>query len=235
MTMAMLQGFTNRRSGRLLALLFVAMIVALSVLGFLQYRWISEAGNATELQLRENLEVSTSGFQQDFEDQLRRITTAFRQSQSNRSDNDIARQFQLDYETWAAASPFARLLEQAFLMRSTVAGRTELFRMDTQAAGLQHVEWSAALSPLQDSFSRGGPDRLLTFLNAAAIPALVIPLTPLRGERGQMPPPRERGFGPPPRGGPPFGGAPRGGPPPPPQPTAWIVLRLNRDFFQSRF
>ena len=59
-----------QRSVKSLVLFFSVMTVVLSLLAFLQYRWISEVGDAEERRLKENLNLSTSRFADDFQETI---------------------------------------------------------------------------------------------------------------------------------------------------------------------
>src|SRR5215467_15124885 len=97
----MLKRLTDQRSSSLLTLLLGVMIAVLLVLGFLQYRWISEAGDAAERQLRENLDTSVRGFSQEFQEQLQRLGAEFRQPRSPEStDRNVIEQFRKDQTNW---------------------------------------------------------------------------------------------------------------------------------------
>ena len=234
----MLKRLANQRSGRLLAFLFAAMIAALLVLGLLQYRWISEAADSTERQLRDNLDVSVSGFTQDFQDQVQRIGNRFRLPPSpDLSERDIAEQFRRSEENWNADAAFPDLLHDAFIVKAgTNPDKPVLLRFDSPGDQFQPVEWPSELGRLSETFRPGLP-RPSPQTFTASIPALVFPLSG---------PPPNRGGAPRGRGGfSPFPGLRRGPPPPgrmpdgpPPERRSenndWVILRLNRDVLQNK-
>src|SRR6516162_1712729 len=152
----MLKRLTDQRSSSLLTLLLGVMIAVLLVLGFLQYRWISEAGDAAERQLRENLDVSVKGFAQEFQEQLQRLGAEFRRPRSpDSTDHDVIEEFRKDQASWSATAAFPELLENAFLVKANEDGKPTLLHFDVQGDQLQSVEWPSDLAPLTQKFRSG--------------------------------------------------------------------------------
>src|SRR5580698_9400233 len=97
----MFKPLSRQRSTRSLVLFFGLMTAVLSLLAFLQYRWITEVGDAEERRLQENLNLSTSRFADEFQGQFRQLAAAFRPPGSSNS-GDIVSQYLQGYEEWTA-------------------------------------------------------------------------------------------------------------------------------------
>ena len=163
----------------------VVLIVLLTALGTLQYRWLGEVSEAERARMRESLRARATDFTRDFDRELTRIYLAFHME----SDAFEARP--------AAALAGAReraqrgvaagIVKDVFLVEGDEASGVALKRLDASSRTLTPAEWPPALeawrrrSEHDVPFGRGPvPPIFLSDAVDASIPALVIPVPRIR-------------------------------------------------------
>jgi signal transduction histidine kinase len=214
-------------TGWLRVLLAGTLLVALAVLGTLQYRWIGDLSAAEEQRLRGALDSGARHVAEDVDREIGRLGGTFRDAST--SADDIARSLR----QWTASARGEQLLEGVYVTRGrgTEMPPLQVLKTAPNKAWLVDVGWPADMMPIAQALihkREGERKRVPQFFQS--IPALCIPARneeppPPRERRGPPPPPREGEFGMPPQ--PPPEGEPlrpRNGPPP------LLVLKINRDY-----
>ena len=173
------------------------MTVALSLLAFLQYRWITEVSDAEEQRLQDNLNSSTTRFADEFQEQLRQLAAAFRPTGSNADADaavDIVGQYQRSVDAWTAAASYPELLQDGFLLRAGESQGPQILQINTKEKRFDPVDWPDDFASLRSAAAHAVPGRPMPRFSAENIPAIVIPLAPPRPESGPgRPPPRNDG------------------------------------------
>jgi len=169
-----------------------ALLLALVLLGTLQYRWVGQVGEAERARLQAGARARVEQLAQDFD---REVTRAFALLQM---DEDMlgaegGERYAARYERWASRTEHPGLVEAVYVVKEE-DGTPVLRRFDKTSRAFVAAEWPPAFSTLrariEGTDGPGGPDRAdgprgPFGVVADDVPALVSPIfspEPLPGE-----------------------------------------------------
>jgi signal transduction histidine kinase len=207
----------TRRIPNTSLLILFGMATVLGVLAVLQYSWITQISEAEENRQKESLDVATVRFVEDFESELRLLFPSRRPGppQFNRPADPLE-QMTRQYDQWISASRHPTLLQDLFLAKVIGPDDVQLFHFNPDKRDLESAEWPPEFSEFRRSPRGRGPAfSVVEHIPAFSFPVMRSPGAPGSGEFGR---PRDREF---------YG--------PPPGPTAWEIVRLNRKVFDDTF
>jgi signal transduction histidine kinase len=150
----------------------VVLLLALGLLGWLQYRWLREVAEAQRNRMRADAAARASAAAQDFD---REITRAFLMlpvdavAVASRDAGGYADR----YEEFRRAARWPGLVRDVFVVEAAHGGRRALLRFSPQNRRLEPAEWPAELQPVRERVEKGAG--LLPSI-AAEVPALMVPV-----------------------------------------------------------
>jgi signal transduction histidine kinase len=153
---------------RRLWLLAAALLLALGLLGALQYRWLREVADAQRSRMQADATARVTALARDFD---REITRAFLMLPMEVSGDGTA--YAARYEDFRRAARWPGIVRDVFV-RDPGTGE-ELRRYSPEERRLVPVDWPADLAPLRARVAREPELGLLPSV-AADIPALLIPM-----------------------------------------------------------
>lgn len=213
------------RASRMSLVVALTLLALLVVLGTLQYRWLSQIGEAERERTLARMQSAASRFAMDFDRELTRAFAAFVPRPPRGWDDLVMAQ---RFARWEQEALVPDLVRSVFLARSTDGRRFALSLLDRETGQLAATAWPADLHDLRDRLEHAHdpasrPPGLLRpgrpVILAADVPALVARLP--------LPPPETtepRGFG-----SPLFGLAP-----PAIAERGFIVIWLDRGSIQAK-
>lgn len=146
-----------------------ALLAALLVLAFLQYRWIAQLGDAEKARAQARLEEASRAFCDDLDRELDRALAfsvappAPGGGEAGLVSERLAR--------WKESALFPQLVSEVYLAKGDGEGRISLFRLDSAKRQTLPCDWPAALEPLRRQLpERPGPPL------RPDLPAIVVPL-----------------------------------------------------------
>jgi signal transduction histidine kinase len=162
----------------------VALVVLVSALGALQYRWVGQVSERERDQRRQSLERRARDFAGDFDREIGRAYQLFRPEAGFLPGNPD--RFVRQYDEWRSSSAYPGLVKTAYF--AEVAGTDFLLhRFDPAARAFEAMPWPDALQPIRTRLATlhtsplpEGP-AAPTFVALAAspvmanVPALLIP------------------------------------------------------------
>ena len=207
-------------------LILCGVAIVLVTLAILQYRWITQISEAEEKRQKENLEIATTRFAEDFSGEFRLLFPNRRPGPPEFGPDDPAGQLARQYDQWMSGSRYPALLQDLYAAEVAEPGVVNLSRFNPQTRNLEPVEWPSEFSEFHRNAvaesvlrggRRGGPrGRGLESWGLEHIPALSFAMLRLQG------PPQ-------------FGGPRGGGFGPLPVPSGWEIIRLDRKTFRETF
>jgi signal transduction histidine kinase len=159
------------------------LLVLLSVLATLQYRWLGQVAEAERARLQAGARTRVERLADDFDREVTRAYAWLRVDSDMLGEGGGAR-YADRYERWSARTEHAGLVAGVFVAERA-GGQARLRRFDTGAREFVEAEWSVELQPIRDMFSRGGEGWLGAERGGPRppiggvveeIPALVIPM-----------------------------------------------------------
>ena len=146
-----------------------ALLAALLVLAFLQYRWIAQLGDAEKARAHSRLEEASRAFCDDLDRELERALALCNAPLAQPGDE--ARFVSARLNRWKESALFPQLVSDVFLAREDGEGRVALFRIDPLKGEAIPCDWPASLEPLRRRLpAHPGP------LLQPDLPAIVVPL-----------------------------------------------------------
>ncbi len=131
-------------TGRATFCLAAAAGAALIALGWLQYRWIGQLGEAGQERMKTRLNVSLARFSEEFQRALARPLSSLT-GEADATPGDFAR----NWQRWSATEPDAALVRAAFISQGGPNGTGELRRLDPLTGSFQAVPWPPELERLR--------------------------------------------------------------------------------------
>ena len=153
---------------RRLGLLAAALLLALGLLGALQYRWLREVADAQRSRMRADASARATALAQDFD---REITRAFLMLPMDVSRDGTV--YAARYEDFRRAARWPGIVRGVFVREPGPGGG--LLRFSPEERRLVPVDWPADLAPLRERLAREPELGLLPSV-AADIPALLVPM-----------------------------------------------------------
>lgn len=138
--------------------LLALIVVLLTALMALQYRWIGELSDFQHQQKQRALRTSTERFVRDLEGELERVWYTFHVRRGRSAGEEIVDEL----GEWRASFEFPELVAEAYWVRETrdaSAGglapdrRFDLQRVSLEDGGFEPLDWPAWLSPLLEPLS----------------------------------------------------------------------------------
>lgn len=146
-----------------------ALLAALLVLAFLQYRWIAQLGDAEKVRAEARLEEASRAFCDDLDRELDRALAFC--SGPPAPGGDEAALVSARVARWKESALFPQLVSDVFVAKGNGEGRLALFRVDPLTGEALPCDWPPSLEPLRSQL----PDRPGPPLRPD-IPAIVVPL-----------------------------------------------------------
>ena len=171
-----LAGLTNQpyaanmagiRSGSHKPLLLIALMAAIViVLAVVQYEWSIRVSRAEHDRMQRALDTSVRQFREDFNRELRRLTSGLQSGSFGFSD-DAASVYARGYEDWRQRSNYPGLVRSVFLSTANEDDGTRLLRLNTDSGAFEPADWPEHLRDLQGTLT--GPPRTPDGLTRLAI------------------------------------------------------------------
>src|SRR5258707_5207772 len=186
---------TRAKASRSLLFGTAALVVLLSILASLQYRWLGQISEADQARMRAGDAARAGRFARDFD---REITRAFLwlqvDSAALRSRDFSA--FAERYRAWVQGSGHPALVKDVYVAEG--AGQT-LLRFDAATGSFASAEWPAGLLPIRERLREaeraaesspngprpGGPHHGPFDVVDAETSALVAPLLEIQGSKAR--------------------------------------------------
>ncbi|HEX6738351.1 MAG TPA: hypothetical protein VF310_08775, partial [Vicinamibacteria bacterium] len=150
-----------------------ALLLALALLGALQYRWLREVADGQRRRMRADAAARAAAAAQDFD---REITRAFLLLPLDGTAllTRNARAYAARLEEYRSSSRWPGLVRDVFARTAPSAGGT-LLRFSPEEQRLVPSEWPAELEPLRAALE-GRPGAAPAPMLAADVPALLLPV-----------------------------------------------------------
>src|SRR5436190_7836134 len=130
--MANMSSRLKYRSGRRIpgasSLILCGVAIVLVTLAILQYRWITQISEAKEKRQKENLEIATTRFAQDFSGEFRLLFPNRRPGPAEFGPEHPAVQLARQYDQWMSGSRYPALLQDLFVADVVEPGVVNLSR-----------------------------------------------------------------------------------------------------------
>lgn len=177
-----------RRKPSLLLLLVATLVALLGLLATLQYRWLGQVSRGERERMQASLRAGATRFGQDFNREMTRAFLNFQLDKESLSDKAGAA-YAERYDNWRTTAPYPRLVSEVFLVEVDKRGTLGLSRFNREASAFESHEWPAEFARLRERFEQGNRSytsqptaeiEIQLAPIAEEIPALVIPVMPLR-------------------------------------------------------
>ena len=122
------------------------LVVLVTALGVLQYRWVGQVSERERDQLRQSLDRRAREFADDFDREISRAYQSFAPDYGFTPAN--AERFAKQYEEWQASAPFAGLLKNGYCAEATGDTYT-LHRYNPATRQFEKTSWPDALVPVR--------------------------------------------------------------------------------------
>ena len=185
---------TRTANDRGLWLTLSALTVLVVVLGVLQYRWVSEIGEAETQRRQAQLERAASRFVGAFDREVGALLTTFLRRQPGRSaEADPRARLREGLAAWRSHE-HAGLVSQVLLATPSPSGEVRLEACAPNEDAFHEVPWTPELEPVRRRLheARGGPGPFFFRPRGLLDPPLAL-LFPIVAARDEGPPPREPG------------------------------------------
>jgi signal transduction histidine kinase len=146
----------SRRVLPLSVLLPLALLVLVTSLAVLQYRWVGAVSIAERDEMRQLLEHRAREFANDFDRELTRTYVAF-QTAAERVDPGHPEAFATRFEAWRSASAFPKLVKAVYFAREREGGGHDLRRYDPDARHFEAADWPENLAPVRRQLTATPP------------------------------------------------------------------------------
>jgi signal transduction histidine kinase len=185
---------TRTATDRGLWLTLFALTVLLVVLGVLQYRWVSEIGEAEGQRRQAQLERAASRFVRAFDRALGGLLTTFGRPRPGQPAEAEPRIRLLEGLAAWRTNEHAGLVSQVLLATPSATGEMRLEACAANENAFHEVPWTPDLEPVRQWLqgARGGPARFFIRPRTLLDPPPVLAF-PMVAARDEGPPPREPG------------------------------------------
>jgi two-component system sensor histidine kinase SenX3 len=129
--------------------LVLGLVVALILLGFLQYHSSRQLSNATSDQMKMNLHGSLMNLRRGVENELSPIFRALQPASRSEGGDELA-DYVAGYSQWRSGASHPALISDVMVWHADDRGASSLMRLDTQKSEFQPSEWPTELSPLHE-------------------------------------------------------------------------------------
>ncbi len=153
-------------------LILAAVMLALVLLGWFQYRWLDEASRAEQERMRAGLQVAAQNIGESFDRELARAYLSFQIDAATLRDNDW-RQFAARYERWRETAPHPDMVAGLLLVEVDQIGGLTLYRFDPALERFEQQSWPANMVDLWRRLE------LAYRASTTASPAAALPLNPV--------------------------------------------------------
>jgi signal transduction histidine kinase len=153
-------------------LILAAVMPALLVLGWLQYRWLDEASRAEQERVRAGLRVAAQNIGEAFDRELARAYLSFQIDAATLRDNDW-RHFAARYDRWRETAPYPDMVAGLLLVEVDQIGGLTLYRFDPALERFEQQHWPADMVDLWRRLE------LAYRAPTTASPAAALPLDPV--------------------------------------------------------
>lgn len=158
------------------------LVVLLSVLATLQYRWLGQVAEAERARLQAGARTRVEQFSDGFDREVTRAYAGLRVDADMLGEGGGSR-FAARHETWSARTEYPGLVAAVYVAEPA-ADEVRLRRFDTAARAFVDAPWPAELEPVKAAMSRperGGPGAERAGPRAPGfavedVPALMIPI-----------------------------------------------------------
>jgi len=165
----------------------IALVVLITALGFLQYRWVGQVSERERDQLRQSLDRRARDFAADFDREIGRAYQIFTPEPGFQPAS--ADRFARQHDEWQTASPFPGLLKTAYFAQA-IDGDFSLFRFVPATRTFEAAAWPDALEPARERLKAthapalpqmAGGANIIAFAVAPMLPAIPAILIPASG------------------------------------------------------
>ena len=131
------------------------MLILLSVLATLQYRWLNRVSLGEQKLMQTNLEVKTRGFCGEFDREITRAYSNFKLNSQTPLGENLNNLYAERFDKWVKTSPHPQLVKNIFLSKAVDDGETfNLQRFNEMTREFEQVEWTTELGNLRERFER---------------------------------------------------------------------------------
>jgi signal transduction histidine kinase len=164
----------------------IALVVLVTALGILQYRWVGQVSERERDQLRQSLDRRAREFADDFDREIGRAYQAFATESGLLPANTD--RFARQYAEWQSSAPFAGMLKTAYYAQHAGDDMT-LFQWMPATRQFDKIDWPESLNPVRSRLvglharsvpDMAGPASVIALTATpvlAGVPAIVIPET----------------------------------------------------------
>jgi signal transduction histidine kinase len=170
----------RRDSSRYLPLAIgMALLVLLTLLATIQYRWIGQVSRLESHHLRAPLVSSTRHLAADFDREVTRAFLYFFHPERSETPGDWRGRVAWQLQRWTAEARYPRLVRDVLHVHRGEAGRLDLEILRPESGRFEATAWPADLEPLRRRISETAGGLMLSGGTpvVADVPALVIPMT----------------------------------------------------------
>jgi signal transduction histidine kinase len=173
-----------RGRGRHLPLaIAAALLVLLSALATLQYRWIGQVSELEQQRMEASLRAAADRFADDFDREVARALAYFHGDPSLPPDEGLAGMAR-QLERWREEAPFPELVRDVHHASLDGSGAWSLRLLRRAAGGFEPTPWPADLEPLRLRLEERTIWRGSGLPVAPDLPGLVIPFPRVRSDGG---------------------------------------------------
>lgn len=150
----------NKRYARLSWVFVGVLVLLLSILGVLQYRWIGEVSVAERQRLRTSLQASLQRLSQDFNSELNSAIAGLIPYPAQFDEYERLDAYAAIYQQWKSASPHTKLFRR-LAVAVPETDHIDLYILNTTTGEYEKQpwpsEWSAFHARLEDRIKDDGP------------------------------------------------------------------------------
>ena len=133
--------------------LVLGLVVALVLLGFLQYHSSRQLSDATSDQMKMNLHGSLMNLRRGVENEFSPIFRALEPPPHSDGADEFA-EYVAGYNQWRSGAAHPALVSDVMVWRSGDKGASSLMRLNAQKSEFQPSEWPTELSPLHERLAQ---------------------------------------------------------------------------------
>lgn len=195
--------FDDSRAPRLPFVAAVAaMLVVLTLLATLQFRWVGQVAEAERARLQAGARTRVEQLAQDFDREVTRVFASLRVDAAMLDGADGGSRYAARFERWSARTEHPGLVSAVYVLEGSSGEARKLLRFDPAERAFVAAEWPKDLAPVRQRLEEpegtpGRPERGGGFHGpfgfvADDAPALIVPIFAPEERRGE---PDPRGFG----------------------------------------
>src|SRR6266576_417893 len=162
----------------------LGLLGLLVALGTLQYRSLNRVSNGERELMRQNLQVRSDGFIQDFDREVTRAYLTFHVN-ADALSYGIPPNVSAQFNAWSATAPYPRLVKEVYFIRRAENGFT-VSRFDRASGNLEPADWPREFARLREKIAQQ-QESTTTFTGLSAVfedvPLLVSTVAPIASVR----------------------------------------------------